>query len=240
MGSLWRTALHGLSGRHGRIWRFPGRGKPDPEVGRTHTRKTRKARRFEGDYMLRQQDIVDQVEHDDGVAYGALAIDLHPADGVFSEFEVPTLFPAGVYRLSPYRCLISRNIPNLFFAGRLSDLTCRLRLDSPNGNGRAHGPGCRYSSSHVRSPGTDAAAAIRHCVMRNSAENCCGLASTSRACALTSVLLIWWRVEYFSSSEFVLEELPADGGCIKLDKSRAQVLPAPPGRLPASPSPSTR
>ncbi|RZK63481.1 MAG: FAD-dependent oxidoreductase, partial [Pedobacter sp.] len=39
----------------------------------------RESRRFEGDYMLRQQDIVEQLTHDDAVAFGGWSIDLHPA-----------------------------------------------------------------------------------------------------------------------------------------------------------------
>ncbi len=43
----------------------------------------RESRRFEGDYMLTQQDIVEQRPHFDDVAFGGWSIDLHPADGVF-------------------------------------------------------------------------------------------------------------------------------------------------------------
>ena len=82
----------------------------------------RESRRFEGHYMLRQQDIVDQTEHPDAVAFGGWGIDLHPADGIFSEHiyhpESFILFPRGTYQI-PYRCLVSRNIPNLFLAGRV-------------------------------------------------------------------------------------------------------------------------
>jgi hypothetical protein len=79
----------------------------------------RESRRFEGDYMLRQQDIVEQRIHADAVAFGGWAIDLHPGDGVFSEKPGCTQWHAkGVYQI-PYRCLYSRNITNLFLAGRI-------------------------------------------------------------------------------------------------------------------------
>src|SRR5687768_7783052 len=79
----------------------------------------RESRRFEGDYLLRQQDIVEQRTHADAVAYGGWAIDLHPGDGVFSEKPGCTQWHAkGVYQI-PYRCLYSRNISNLFLAGRI-------------------------------------------------------------------------------------------------------------------------
>ena len=44
----------------------------------------RESRRFEGEYTLVQQDIIEQRHHPDAVAFGGWAIDLHPADGVYS------------------------------------------------------------------------------------------------------------------------------------------------------------
>ncbi len=45
----------------------------------------RESRRFEGDYMLIQQDVIEQRHHEDAVSYGGWSIDLHPAAGVFGE-----------------------------------------------------------------------------------------------------------------------------------------------------------
>ena len=79
----------------------------------------RESRRFEGDYMLVQQDIVEQRKHEDAVAFGGWSIDLHPADGVFSEKPGCNQWHAkGLYQI-PYRCLYSKNIQNLFLAGRI-------------------------------------------------------------------------------------------------------------------------
>jgi hypothetical protein len=79
----------------------------------------RESRRFEGDYILRQQDLVEQREFDDVVAHGGWAVDLHPADGVYSEKSGCTQWHAkGVYGI-PWRCYYSRNITNLFLAGRI-------------------------------------------------------------------------------------------------------------------------
>lgn len=79
----------------------------------------RESRRFEGDYMLSQRDIIEQRIHADAVAYGGWSIDLHPADGVFSERQPCNQWHSkGVFQI-PYRCLYSRNIKNLFFAGRI-------------------------------------------------------------------------------------------------------------------------
>jgi hypothetical protein len=79
----------------------------------------RESRRFEGDYMLNQKDIVEQRTHFDAVAYGGWSIDLHPADGVFSEKPGCNQWHSkGIYQI-PYRTLYSKNIKNLFLAGRI-------------------------------------------------------------------------------------------------------------------------
>lgn len=79
----------------------------------------RESRRFEGDYMLRQQDVVEQRTHEDAVAFGGWSLDLHPADGVFSEKPGCNQWHAkGIYQI-PYRCLYSKNISNLFLTGRI-------------------------------------------------------------------------------------------------------------------------
>ena len=44
----------------------------------------RESRRFEGDMILTQQDIVEQRPHPDAVSFGGWAIDMHPVDGVYS------------------------------------------------------------------------------------------------------------------------------------------------------------
>ena len=78
----------------------------------------RESRRFEGDYILTQQDIVEQRRHDDAVSFGGWAIDLHPADGVYSDLPGCNQWHSkGVYQI-PYRCMYSRNVANLFLAGR--------------------------------------------------------------------------------------------------------------------------
>jgi FAD-dependent oxidoreductase family protein len=84
-----------------------------------HIPGKRESRRFEGDYLLRQQDLVEQRHFDDAVAFGGWSIDLHPADGIFSEKPGCNQWHSkGTYQI-PYRCFYSRNIPNLFLAGRI-------------------------------------------------------------------------------------------------------------------------
>ncbi|MEO1382220.1 MAG: FAD-dependent oxidoreductase [Bacteroidota bacterium] len=79
----------------------------------------RESRRFEGDYMLSQSDLVEQKYHEDAVAFGGWAMDLHPADGVYSSNNGCTQWHTkGVYTI-PYRCFYSKDIDNLFLAGRI-------------------------------------------------------------------------------------------------------------------------
>lgn len=79
----------------------------------------RESRRFEGDTWITQQDLVEQRHHEDAVSFGGWAMDLHPADGVFSPLPGCTQWHSkGVYQI-PYRCLYSKNISNLFLAGRI-------------------------------------------------------------------------------------------------------------------------
>lgn len=79
----------------------------------------RESRRFEGPYMLTQGDFVSQKQFDDAVSFGGWAIDIHPADGVFSEKPGCNQWHSkGVYQI-PYRSLFSKNIDNLFLAGRI-------------------------------------------------------------------------------------------------------------------------
>lgn len=83
----------------------------------------RESRRFEGDYMMRQQDIVEQRSFEDAVGFGGWSIDLHPADGVFSEKPGCNQWHSkGIFQI-PYRCLYSKNIKNLFLAGRIISAT---------------------------------------------------------------------------------------------------------------------
>ena len=84
-----------------------------------HISGKRESRRFEGDYLLTQQDLVEPRRHFDAVSYGGWAIDLHPADGVFSDLPACNQWHLNAVYQIPYRSLYSRNIENLFLAGRL-------------------------------------------------------------------------------------------------------------------------
>ncbi|TAD86009.1 MAG: FAD-dependent oxidoreductase [Bacteroidetes bacterium] len=83
----------------------------------------RESRRFEGDHMIAQKDIVEQRDYFDSVVHGGWAMDLHPADGIYSKHSSCTQWHSkGVYTI-PYRCYYSRDIQNLFLAGRIISAT---------------------------------------------------------------------------------------------------------------------
>lgn len=78
----------------------------------------REYRRFLGDYVLTQNDIEEQTEFEDKVAFGGWSIDLHPPQGMYAEGSgASNLQGDGNYHI-PFRSLYSVNTSNLLFAGR--------------------------------------------------------------------------------------------------------------------------
>ena len=78
----------------------------------------RESRRYIGDYILNQNDLQNERKFNDIVAYGGWPMDDHHPMG-FMHKGKPTVFhpthsPYGI----PYRCLYSKNVSNLLFAGR--------------------------------------------------------------------------------------------------------------------------
>ncbi|NLC58807.1 MAG: FAD-dependent oxidoreductase [Armatimonadetes bacterium] len=78
----------------------------------------RESRRYLGDHILTQNDVRAEGRFADLVAYGGWSLDDHHPGGMRYPGP-PTIFhqapsPFGI----PYRCLYSRNVENLFFAGR--------------------------------------------------------------------------------------------------------------------------
>lgn len=78
----------------------------------------REYRRFMGEYVLRQRDIEEQTLFTDRIGFGGWSIDLHPAQGMYTENAGARHSVAdGVYHI-PYRILYSQKVSNLLFAGR--------------------------------------------------------------------------------------------------------------------------
>lgn len=79
----------------------------------------RESRRLTGDYVLTEQDVLSCRAFADVVAYGGWDMDVHVPKGFLSLDRMPTTYymTKDLYGI-PYRCLYSRNIENLFLAGR--------------------------------------------------------------------------------------------------------------------------
>ena len=89
----------------------------------------RESRRLMGDLVLTENDLVNGVSYPDGSAIASWTIDLHYPDPDNSrhfpgeEFKsIAKHIPIHPYAI-PYRCLYSRNIDNLFMAGRNISVT---------------------------------------------------------------------------------------------------------------------
>lgn len=84
----------------------------------------RESRRIEGDYILTENDLAQNRQFEDAVAYGGWHVDAHGAErflnrtiGMCEETEDKTRWLDDIYQI-PYRCLYSRQIVNLMMAGR--------------------------------------------------------------------------------------------------------------------------
>jgi len=83
----------------------------------------RESRRYVGDHILTQNDVRNEGRFEDVVAYGGWSMDDHHPGGM-NWPGAPTIFhPAPSPYGIPYRCLYSRNIENLLFAGRNISVT---------------------------------------------------------------------------------------------------------------------
>ncbi len=83
----------------------------------------RESRRYIGAHILTQNEVRAEGRFDDLIAYGGWTMDDHNPGG-FDYPGQPTIFhPAPSPYGIPYRCLYSRNIKNLMFAGRNVSVT---------------------------------------------------------------------------------------------------------------------
>jgi len=80
----------------------------------------RESRRFMGDYILKEPDMLGFKQFEDVVAYGGWSLDEHNPGGIEDLEAPPSFFHehfTRVYQI-PYRSLYSKNVSNLLFAGR--------------------------------------------------------------------------------------------------------------------------
>ena len=87
----------------------------------------RESRRLLGDVILKEQDILNNVQYEDASFTTTWGVDLHYPKPVPGLKEEPFLTYCDVEEIEPYavpyRCLYSRNIDNLFMAGRNISVT---------------------------------------------------------------------------------------------------------------------
>lgn len=186
----------------------------------------RESRRFEGLYMIGQQDIISQARFQDAVAYGGWAIDLHPADAVFSAQRGCIQYHSkGVYEI-PYRCYVSRDVRNLFFAGRnisashVAHGSTRVMATSGLG-GQAVGMAAALCLRRRVDP-----AALVDPVLMHELQLALNIAGQSIPhTRIVSERNLAATARIYADSELRLARIPADGPWYRLEFSAAQLLP---------------
>lgn len=193
----------------------------------------RESRRFEGDYMMIQQDIIEQRHHYDAISFGGWSIDLHPADGVFSERPGCDQWHAkGVYQV-PYRTQYSKNIKNLFIVGRIMSAShvafgsTRVMLTL---------------ASAAQSVGVAAAHCIERKLLPRDIANEDNIKLLQRDLQRMGQYIPQFKLEdgdnlvmqakVGASSKFCLESLPDGAPVYKLETSYAQMIPMQVGKMP--------
>ena len=79
----------------------------------------RESRRFIGQHVLTENDVMQSTVFEDAIAYGGWPIDTHPPGGVDAIDEAPcTQIPVPRLYDIPLRSCVARDIKNLMFAGR--------------------------------------------------------------------------------------------------------------------------
>jgi hypothetical protein len=193
----------------------------------------RESRRFEGDYMLTQQDVIEQRAFEDAVSFGGWALDLHPADGIYSEKPGCNQWHSkGVYQI-PYRSLYSRNIRNLFLAGRIISVT-HVAFGSTR---------VQATLAHTaQAVGMAAALCRRNNMLPAELSRRPWIGRLQDALQRQAQYIpdrslqdeqdLARRASIGASSEFTLDRLPPDGDWLPLDSAWAQMVPLPAGKVP--------
>ncbi len=193
----------------------------------------RESRRFEGPVILTQRDVVEARTWDDAVAFGGWSLDLHPADGVYSARPGCNQFHARRPYQIPYRCLFSRNIPNLFLAGRIISVShvafssTRVMATCAHGGQAVGMAAARCLREGLRPADLLAAprmAALQADLLR-SGQHLPGLCYRDAEDLVTQGRLT-------ASSTLRLARLEADDGRESLDTPRGQWLPLAVGPVP--------
>lgn len=83
----------------------------------------RESRRYIGEHILTQDEVTREGRFDDLVSFGGWPMDDHHPEGFYYQGEPTVFHPAPSPFGIPYRCLYSKNVKNLFFAGRNISIT---------------------------------------------------------------------------------------------------------------------
>jgi hypothetical protein len=113
----------------------------------------RESRRLVGDYIMTQRDFDKQIVHEDTVAFTDWGIDVHHPEGFWVRGNDCIHVYKGRRTCIPYRTLYSKNIVNLFMAGR-----CHSATHIAMGATRVMRPVCMMGQA----AGTAAAIATKH------------------------------------------------------------------------------
>lgn len=194
----------------------------------------RESRRFEGDFMVSQRDLIEQRPQPDAVSFGGWSIDLHPAAGVYSEKPGCQQWHAkGVFPI-PYRSLYSRNLTNLFLAGRIVS-SSHIAFGSTRVMAT-----CAHSAQAV---GLAAALCVRDRISPRDLIAPARMAELQRRLLRAGQFIpgvplrdpadLVTHATLTASSVCRLSELPAGPDRLRLDDAWAMLLPVAPGPLPA-------
>ncbi len=193
----------------------------------------RESRRFEGLYMLKQQDIVNQQHFDDAVSFGGWALDLHPADGIYSELPSCTQWHSkGIYTI-PYRSFVSKDVDNLFFAGRIIS-TSHVAFGSTRvmvtcGHG---GPVSAVAAALCLKLNVQPKDLLEKDRMQLLQQSLNEMGQSIPGVALNTDQYISQDMTISASSTLMLEEIPFNGDWMALKESAAQMLPLTQGAVP--------
>lgn len=83
----------------------------------------RESRRMCGEYMITQRDVCDKKVFEDEIAFGGWPLDDHFPGGFYHKGVPNTNYVTPAPYSIPYRALYSKNVENLFFAGRNISMT---------------------------------------------------------------------------------------------------------------------
>jgi hypothetical protein len=193
----------------------------------------RESRRFEGDVILTQQDLVERREWPDAVSYGGWAVDLHPPEGVYAAGDGCTQWHMeGVYQI-PYRCLYSRTVPNLFLAGRIisaSHVAFGSTRVMATGAHTAQAVG--MAAAICRSRNLVPRDVLEPSLMRELQQHLLAADQHIPGAVLEEPADLVRRGTVTASSSLRLAHLPASGEVRPLAESQAMMLPVSPGPAP--------